>query len=512
MSEEYYLKMSNITKAFGSVVANDKVNLNVKGGEIHALLGENGAGKSTLMNMLSGIYIPDSGSISIHGKRLSLKSPEDSIRSGIGMVYQHFKLVESMTALQNIILGQKKKLFLNYDRAIRKVNEIQDKYGFDVNLNKYVYDMSVGERENLEILKVMYKGADILILDEPTAVFTPQETKKLFNLMKRMKEEGCSLIFITHKLNEVMEVADTITVLRRGRTVTTVKKEDVSTRELVDMMVGHHIDLKIDKVENNIGKTVLEITKLNLLDSQNRSILKDINLKIHEGEIVGIAGISGCGQKELCEVIARIRQFTSGKIVFEGEDITDKNSADLVKEGIGIGFIPEDRIGMGLVASMDMVDNILLKYYKKQKNYILKKDFAQKKAIEIKEELDVKTPGIHYPIKNLSGGNIQKILLGRELALNPKLILMGYPVRGLDINTCYTIYNLINEEKKKGNAVLFVGEDLDVLLNMCDRIIVMCRGRITGNFKSSEVTKEIIGFRMLDNNYKDDETYENKVC
>ncbi|OBR90421.1 MULTISPECIES: ABC transporter ATP-binding protein [Clostridium] len=512
MNEEYYLTMKNITKKFGDVVANNNVNFNVKGGEIHALLGENGAGKSTLMNMLSGIYIPDGGSIFIHGKEIRFKSPTDAIKSGIGMIYQHFKLIESMTAIQNIILGKKKKLFLNYDKEVKKVQQIKDKYGFDVDLNKYVYDMSVGERENLEILKVLYRGADILILDEPTAVFTPQETKKLFNLMKRMKKEGCSIIFITHKLDEVMEVADTITILRKGESVETVTKDSTTPKELVDKMIGYHVDLAIERSNTTIGKSILKVSDLNLINDLNIPILKNINFEIHEGEVVGVAGISGCGQKELCEAISGITKISSGKIEFQGKDITDKDASKLSKENLGISFIPEDRLGMGLVGSMDMVDNVFLKYYKKQKGLLLKKDDVEKKAEKIKEDLEVKTPSIHYPIKNLSGGNIQKILLGRELGLNPKLILMGYPVRGLDINTCYTIYNLVNEEKKKGTGILFVGEDLDILLSICDRIIVMYSGEITGNFESKNVTKETIGYKMLGNKRKGDEIYENEVC
>ncbi|MBV4416197.1 ABC transporter ATP-binding protein [Clostridium tyrobutyricum] len=512
MNKEYYLSMKNITKKFGDVVANNNINFNVKGGEIHALLGENGAGKSTLMNMLSGIYIPDGGSIFIHGREARFKSPTDAIKSGVGMIYQHFKLIESMTAIQNILLGNKRKIFLNYDQELKKIQKIQDKYGFDVDLNKYVYDMSVGERENLEILKVLCRGADILILDEPTAVFTPQETKKLFDLMNRMKKEGCSIIFITHKLDEVMEVADSITILRKGESVETVKKEDTTPKELVDKMIGYHVDLAIKRSNTSIGKTILKVSDLNLINDANIPVLKNINFEIHEGEVVGIAGISGCGQKELCEAIAGVTKISSGKIEFEGKDITCKDSAKLAKENIGISFVPEDRIGMGLVGSMDMVDNVLLKHYKYQKGYILKKDDMEKESQKIKDDLDVKTPNIHYPIKNLSGGNIQKILLGRELGLNPKLLLMGYPVRGLDINTCYTIYNLVNKEKEKGTGVLFVGEDLDILLNLCDRIIVMHSGEITGNFESEKATKEIIGYKMLGNNYKGDEVYENEIC
>lgn len=511
MSSEL-ISVRNITKTFGKVVANSNVDFSVDAGEIHALLGENGAGKSTLMNMLSGVYTPDSGSIFIHGKEVQFSSPKDSIKAGVGMVFQHFKLVESMTAIQNIILGQNNKLFIDEKNTSNCINEICEKFGFNIDLNKYVYDMSVGERQNLEILKILYRGADILILDEPTSVFTPQETKILFNIMNRIKEQGCAVIFITHKLDEVMEVADRITILRKGEAVCTVDKKTTNPKNLTELMVGKEMDLFIDKVKGKAGDIVLQVSNLNILSSDNIRLLKDVSFEIKEGEVFGVAGIAGCGQKELCEAITGICNIESGKIIFQGQDISGKSSKEMMKDNIAIGFIPEDRLGMGLVGSMNIVDNLMLKDYKSQKGLLLNRKPLIEKAKKLVKKLEVKTPGIFYPIRYLSGGNIQKILLGRELSLNPKLIVMAYPVRGLDINTCYTIYNLINEEKQKGNSILFVGEDLDVLMKLCDRIMVLNSGNVTGILDAEDATKEKLGMLMVSNADKGGDNYDDTAC
>ncbi|AJA46378.1 ABC transporter [Clostridium pasteurianum DSM 525 = ATCC 6013] len=511
MSSEL-ISVKNITKVFGKVIANSNIDFSVNAGEIHALLGENGAGKSTLMNMLSGVYTPDSGSIFIHGEKVHFSSPKDSIKAGVGMVFQHFKLVESMTARQNILLGQNNKLFIDEKNTSNSINEICEKFGFNIDLDKYVYDMSVGERQNLEILKILYRGADILILDEPTSVFTPQETKKLFNIMNRIKEQGCAVIFITHKLDEVMEVADRITILRKGEAICTVDKKTTNPKNLTELMVGKEMDLFIDRVEYKPGDTVLKVSNLNVLGSDNVKLLKDVNFEIKEGEIFGVAGIAGCGQKELCEAITGICNIESGKIIFKGQDISGKSSKEMMKNNIAIGFIPEDRLGMGLVGSMNIVDNLMLKDYKNQKGLLLNRRPLIEKAKKLVEKLEVKTPGIFYPIRYLSGGNIQKILLGRELSLNPKLIVMAYPVRGLDINTCYTIYNLINEEKQKGNSVLFVGEDLDVLMKLCDRIMVLNSGNVTGILEAKDATKEKLGMLMVSNADKGGDNYDDTAC
>ncbi|KGM95789.1 ABC transporter ATP-binding protein [Clostridium novyi A str. 4552] len=492
-----YIKMNNITKRFGKVIANNNINLEVYGGEVHALLGENGAGKSTLMNMLSGVYTPDGGSILVHGKEVKFASPKDAIDSGIGMIYQHFKLVDNMTAVENIIFGQKGKLFLNKRKNIQKIQDIIDKFNLEVELNKNVYEMSVGEKQNLEILKVLYRGANILILDEPTAVFTPQESEKLFKIIEKMKSEGCAVIFITHKMDEVMKMADRITILRKGETIKTVNKKDSNPKELTELMVGRSVELSIKTVPFKKENKLLEIKNLKVLNEDKLEIIKNINFDVFKGEILGIAGVAGSGQKELCEAIAGIHKVKDGEIIFEGENIEGQNPRDIITKGISMSFIPEDRLGMGLVASMDMVDNILLKNYQSQKGMFIKRKPMEAKAKEMVSTLEIKTPSINYPIRYLSGGNIQKILLGRELSLNPKLLIMAYPVRGLDINTCYTIYELINEEKKKGSSVIYIGEDLDVLMELCDRVMVMYNGEITGILNAKNTSREEIGMLMV---------------
>lgn len=491
-----FIKMENIKKTFGKVVANNNINLSIYGGEVHALLGENGAGKSTLMNMLSGVYTPDSGSIYIKGKKVEFKSPTDAIHSGIGMIYQHFKLVDNMSGEENIILGQKNGIFVSKKSIRNKINEICKKYDISTDLTKKVEDMSVGEKQIVEILKVLYRGANILILDEPTTVFTVVEVEKLFNIINKMKENGCAVIFISHKMEEVMSICDKITVLRKGEVITTINKEEASPKMLAELMVGEEVELSINKEKVRIGKEVLSIKNLSLYNEDKIEILKNISFNIHRGEVVGIAGIAGSGQRELCEAIAGITPVKQGEITVDSESIIGKTPREIINKGVSMSFVPEDRLGMGLVASMDMVDNLLLKSYHHQKGLLINKKDMIEKANQIKEELDIKTPDIYHPIKNLSGGNIQKILLGRELDVNPNLLIMAYPVRGLDINTCYTIYNLINDQKKKGVGVLYIGEDLDVLIQLCDRILVMCNGEVKGELMSFEATKEKIGLLM----------------
>ncbi|GIM27365.1 ABC transporter [Clostridium polyendosporum] len=491
------ISLKGISKSFGKVAANKNINLNIYPGEIHALLGENGAGKSTLISIISGVYSPDSGNIEFNGNKVKFTSPKEAMNCGIGTIYQHFKLVEAMTARENIVLGHKGGIFSNKKKSDEEIKSISDRYGLEVDLNKYVSDMSVGERQNLEILKVLYRGAKVLILDEPTTVFTPQETEKLFKIMRKMKEQGCALIFISHKMDEVMEICDKITILRKGETIKTLHKEKTNPKEITDLMVGRSIDLSIEKVDCKIGKELLKVNNLTVLNEEGAEALKKLSFHIREGEVLGIAGIAGSGQKELCEAIAGISKVKNGQIVFEGENLEGKNPREFVKKGISMSFIPEDRLGMGLVASMDMVDNLLLKSYYTEKGFLINRKPIADKAKSLKKALEIKTPSIHYPIKYLSGGNIQKILLGRELSSNPKLLIMAYPVRGLDINTCFTIYNLINEAKSKGTAVLFVGEDLDVLMQLCDRIMVLCDGAESGTIKAEEATREKLGLMMV---------------
>lgn len=505
------IKVENITKTFGKVIANKNVNFEAKPGEIHCLLGENGAGKSTLMSILSGVYTPDNGSIFVEGKKVKFNSPRDSIKHGIGMVYQHFKLIESMTALQNILLGNSRGIFSKTKEKQKEIKEIIDKYGFDVDLNKLVSNMSVGEKENLEILKVVYRGARVLVLDEPTAVFTPQETEKLFSVMKKMKEDGCAIIFITHKLDEVMEVADRITILRKGETVATISKDKANPQILTELMVGRKVDLSIKSVKPKLGREILKVENLKVKNKEALDAVKGISFSIKEGEVLGIAGITGSGQKELCEAIAGIIPVEAGKIFFENKDITNIDSSKYFKEDIKLSYIPEDRLGMGLVGDMGIADNLLLKSYKKQKGLFINKKSSKDEANSLVKDLGVKTEGIEYPIKYMSGGNIQKVLLGRELNSNPKLIIMAYPVRGLDIRTCYAIYDLVIREKQKGSAILFIGEDLDVLMEISDRIMVMYSGEVTGIIESEKATRENIGLMMMGR--KDiGEEYVNEVC
>ncbi|MEA4849286.1 MAG: ABC transporter ATP-binding protein [Clostridiaceae bacterium] len=495
--ENNYVSMKNINKSFGKVVANKNINLTVSQGEIHALLGENGSGKSTLMNMLSGVYTPDSGSIFIKGKEVQFAAPKDAINAGIGMIYQHFKLIDVLTAKENIILGQKSSLFLDQKELSEKIREMSARFQLDIDPDKKVYNMSVGEKQTLEILKVLYRGAEILILDEPTAVLTPQEIEKLFKIMNRMKEEGCAVIFITHKMNEVMEVADRITVLRKGETVRTVDKASTDPRQLTELMMGCPVDLSIKRVETEKSKVAMQVRNLTAFNAEGVKVLKDISFDIYGGEILGVAGIAGSGQKELCEAIAGLYPVKQGEIIFEGEDLVGKSPSDIIAKGISMSFIPEDRLGMGLVASMDIVNNIVLKLYQKQKGIFISRKPAEKKSREVIERLSIQTPGINHPVRKLSGGNIQKVLLGRELDSKPQVLITAYPVRGLDINSCYTIYNILNEEKQKGVAVLYIGEDLDVLLELCDRIMVLCAGEVTGIADARNITKEEIGLMMV---------------
>jgi len=488
--------MEGITKTFGKVVANHNVNLEIKFGEIHALLGENGAGKSTLVNMLSGIYSPDSGSIYIRGKEVKITSPRVAQELGIGMIHQHFKLVEVMTAKENIILGLKTGFFLKQENLSKEIKEISARYGLEVEPDKKVYEMSVGEKQNLEILKVLYRGADILILDEPTAVLTPQETARLFEIVRRLKEKGCAVVFITHKMNEVMEIADRISVLRKGEVVKTVDKDKITSKELAELMVGHPVDLSIKREQGVRDGVCLEVKNLQAYNEEGVAVLKDISFTIAKGEILGVAGVAGSGQKELCEAIAGLYPVHSGEIIFNGESLIHMTPREIITKGISMSFVPEDRLGMGLVASMDIVDNLILKEYHTQKGLFIKRRPIAEKAHEIVEKLDISTPDIYTPIRQLSGGNIQKVLVGRELASQPKLLITAYPVRGLDINVSYRIYDLLNEEKKKGVAILFVGEDLDVLRELCDRIMVICDGEVTGIVDAGKVSKEQLGLLM----------------
>ncbi len=496
MSEPYAIEMQGITKTFGSVVANDAVNLAVRSGEILALLGENGSGKTTLMNMLSGIYKPDSGTIRMDGKEVSIDSPEDSKRLGIGMVHQHFKLVNSFSAADNIWMGKEKPgLVLKKDRYAQ-IEEIARKFDFDIDPRKKVYNMSVSEKQTLEIIKVLYYGAKVIILDEPTAVLTVQEIQKLFGVLRRMKEEGHAIIIITHKLNEVMEISDRVAILRKGKYITTVDTKDTGEQALTEWMVGHKVDLNIQRPVVEKTRPLLEIRDLTIRSDEGAIAIDGVNLYIRGGEILGVAGIAGCGQKELCEAIAGLRPIEKGQMIHKGENIVGLPPKAILEKGISMSFIPEDRLGMGLAPSMSITDNMILKSYANTKGLFVDRKVGREAAQQVIEELEVVTPSTATPVRRLSGGNVQKVLLGREIKAGPNVIVTAYPVRGLDINSSYAIYNILNRQKEAGVGILFVGEDLDVMMALCDKILVLCHGQVMGVVHAHKTTKEELGLMM----------------
>ena len=565
------IELKGITKRFGEVLANNNVNLTLKKGEILAILGENGSGKTTLMNMISGIYYPDEGQIFINGEEVQIRSPQDAFDKHIGMIHQHFKLVDIFTAADNIILGEKmpktdKNVFKNCFRAIKynylarsRVKTLQkyiEKYGFEIDLSKKIYDMSVSEKQTVEIIKVLYRGANILILDEPTAVLTPQEIRKLFDVLRKMRDDGKAIIIITHKLNEVMEISDRVSVLRKGEYIATVNTAETNYKELTEMMVGKKIDLNIERKEPVNPKPRLIINNLTILNKDGRKAIDDISFTINGGEILGIAGIAGNGQKELLEGIAGLQHLESGEIIFHNPkenkpvtffhndiaqirekaekgmfhypdgtpvvlkgksnneikklveqeqilyyedeiiDLKDKKPREIQELGIKLSFVPEDRLNMGLVGNMSIVDNMLLRSYRKGKTIFLNRKRPKNLADKIIDDLEVVTPSDATPVRRLSGGNVQKVLVGREISSSPKVLMAAYPVRGLDINSSYLIYNLLNEQKEKNVAVVFVGEDLDVLLQLCDRILVLCGGKISGIVDGRTAKKDEVGLLM----------------
>ncbi len=553
--------MRGITKRFGSVVANNHVDLDVYRGEILAVLGENGCGKTTLMNMIAGIYYPDEGKIFMDNQEVVIRSPKDAFRHRIGMIHQHFKLVDLFTAAENIVLGVEESGRYNPAAIASQVNEITKKYGFQLDPEKKIYEMSVSEKQTVEIIKVLYRGADILILDEPTAVLTPQEIDRLFQVLHRMKSDGKSIIIITHKLNEVLAVSDRVAILRKGEHIATVNTPETNESQLTEMMVGKKVSLNINRTLPVNPSPRLEIKNLNLDDADGLHVLTDISFTVNGGEILGIAGIAGSGQRELLESIAGLQPVKSGEIIFHNpkkdkpvtffhksmkrvreleslgmfhdekgnpvsfdgmsnqairkwvesgnvlfnEDeimsLRDKDPLQIRELGVRLSFVPEDRLGMGLVGSMGITDNMMLRSYRKGHMGMLDRKKPRALADEIIQDLQVVTPGVNTPVRRLSGGNVQKVLVGREIAFTPKVLMAAYPVRGLDINSSYAIYNLLNQQKQQGVAVIFVGEDLDVLLELCDRILVMNSGTVTGIVDARTAVKEEIGLLMTKTNY-----------
>ena len=495
------VELKGITKTFGSIVANSDCSLTVEKGEILSVLGENGSGKTTLMNMLAGIYFPDAGQIFVNGEEVVIRSPKDAFKYNIGMIHQHFKLVDVFTATENIVLGMHDEEKFNLAEAEKKVRQITERYGFAVDLKKKIYEMSVSEKQTVEIIKVLYRGANILILDEPTAVLTPQETRRLFDVLRRMREDGKSIIIITHKLHEVLEISDRVVILRKGKNVGNVATKDATEQSLTEMMVGEKIDLHIERTAPKDPQERLRVEHLTVRNKEGSHVLEDVNFTANGGEILGIAGISGCGQKELLEAIAGLHPVAEGSIQFTPEgkpasELVGKTPMQIKKAGVAMAFVPEDRLGMGLVGTMGMTDNMMLKSYGEGRSPLVDHRAPRELAEKIRKELGVVTPGLNTPVSRLSGGNVQKVLVGRELAASPIVLMTAYAVRGLDINTSYTIYNLLNEQKEKGVAVIYVGEDLDVLLELCDRILVLCGGKANGMLDAHTTTKEEVGLRM----------------
>ncbi len=496
------IEFKNISKHFGSVTANSNISFSVYEGEVLALLGENGSGKTTLMNMLAGIYYPDEGEIFVDEKEVNIQSPADALALKIGMVHQHFKLVDSFSALENIVLGLPAKNRQDLENAREVCEEICEKYGFELNLNSIVHDMNVSEKQTLEIVKVLYRGAEILILDEPTTVLTPQESRKLFDVIRNMKKDNKAIIIITHKLQEVLDISDSVVILRKGEFVKEVVTKETDAQQLTNLMVGEQVKLNIERdlVEEKIKR--LEIRNLSVRNPEGKLAVDYASFDVYSGEILGIAGISGNGQKELLEgIMALSTPEASSSITYYStshgvHQLVGLDTRKIVQLGLHLAFVPEDRLGMGLVGSMGMTSNFLLKKYYKGNGLFLKKKQSRDLASQIKEELQVNTPDLEFPVRRLSGGNVQKVLVGREITSKPTVLMTAYAVRGLDINTSYSIYNLLNEQKKKGVAVVYVGEDLDVLMALCDRILVLCEGKVNGILDGRLAGKDEIGYLM----------------
>ena len=576
MKQEKVIELKGITKTFGEVVANKNVNLDLYKGEILSILGENGSGKTSAMNVIAGIYTPEEGSIYIKGEEVVLKSPHDSISRGVGMVHQHFKLVDVFTAAENVVLGLTKEDNIRFaeknniqikdekgrikkftkKETIQHIKDMCDKYGFEIDPNKKVYNMTVSEKQTLEIIKVLYRGVDILILDEPTAVLTPQEIRHLFDVVKNMKNDGKSIVIITHKLNEVMEISDRVAIFRKGEHIATVNTKDTNEKDLTDMMMGEKVSLEIHRSEPQNVANRLYVRNITVKNNEGLDVIKNISFVVRSGEILGIAGISGSGQKELLEAIQGLRPVETGQIIFHNPKknkpvtfyhktlrkvkelaannkfhyendtavnftgMSNKEIVKLVNEGkiifnedeiinlkglnplqirslgIRLSFVPEDRLGMGLVSEMNIVDNMMLRSYRHGHRGLLDRKKPKSLAEQIIQELHVSTPSTSIAVSKLSGGNVQKILVGREIAFAPKVFMAAYPVRGLDVNSSYLIYSLLDKQKKEGIGVIYVGEDLDVLIDLCDRIIVLADGKITGVVDARKTNKEEIGLLM----------------
>lgn len=494
------VRMRHVSKSFGSVQANADVDLDIYRGEILSLLGENGSGKTTLMNMLSGLYFPDTGEIEIDGQPATIASPHDAFGYRIGMVHQHFKLVNVFTAVENIVLGLDEGRF-DLDAAATRIREICDEYGFDVDPNQKVYSMTVSQKQTVEIVKILYRGADILILDEPTDVLTPQESERLFDVLRNMRDAGKAIVIITHKLAEVQEISDRVVVLRKGCNVGEMVTSEVTPQQMTNMMVGRQVTLNIDRPEPTDVRERICVEGITVRNAVGVRAIEDVSFSINSGEILGIAGISGSGQKELLEAIAGLQPVESGSVRYIEDDgssteLIGCDVQEIAKKGVSLAFVPEDRLGMGLVGNMDLADNMMLRSFRDGISPFTNRKAPRHLAERVIDELEVNTPGTATPVRRLSGGNVQKVLVGREIASAPTVLLSAYAVRGLDVNSSYTIYGLLNKQKQEGVAVVYVGEDLDVLVELCDRILVLCDGKVSGIVDGRTTDKNQVGLLM----------------
>ena len=499
---EYAVEMHNISKQFPLVLANDDVTFNVQKGEIHALVGENGAGKSTLMNILYGLLHADSGTLAVDGKAAHFTGPGDAIARGIGMVHQHFMLIPPLTVAENVVLGQEpsKRGFVDKASANQTVKALSDQYGLKVDPTAKVETLSVGIEQRIEIIKVLYRGAEILILDEPTAVLTPQEVDELFEILGSLKDQGKTIIFITHKLQEVMAVANTVTVMRRGKVVGTVSTQDTTRQDIATMMVGRQVLFRVERTQAEPGEVVLMVKDLNALDNKDLPALRDISFSVREGEILGIAGVEGNGQTELVEVLTGLRKARSGQVELNGQVITNY-SPRLIREK-GTGHIPEDRHRRGLVLDFTVAQNMVLGiHYRKPFVRHLGLDVInfgpiREKAQRLLKEFDIRPPDHENLAGNLSGGNQQKVIVAREFDQNPKLLIAAQPTRGIDVGSIEFIHQRLLQARDKGKAVLLISADLEEILSISDRIAVMYEGQIVGTLEPAEATEERLGLMM----------------
>jgi len=489
--------MCGIVKRFPGVLAIDHVDFDLRTGEIHALLGENGAGKSTLMNVLAGLYRPDSGTIRIHGNPISLRSPRDAIERGIGMVHQHFMLVPSQTVTENILLGLDDPRFLmRLARYDRRVAELGERFGLKVDPQARIWQLSVGEQQRVEILKTLYRGADVLIMDEPTAVLAPQEIEELFNVLRSMKAQGKSIVFISHKLREVMAVADRITVLRKGR-VTASGLEALSTNaaELARLMVGREVLFRVEKTCRGGGRVVLSVEDVHALSDKGLPALRGVSLQVRSGEVLGIAGVASNGQRELAEVITGLRRCTAGRVLIHGQDIGKRSTASAIRRGVA--HVPEDRTGVGSAPNLSLTDNLIMKRYHEPplaRGWVIDRPVARQHASELKTDYEIDAPSVDTPARSLSGGNLQRLILAREISGSPNLLVAVQPTRGLDVGAIEGVQRLLLAQREAGAAILLISEELNELFSLSDRIAVIYEGEIVGELL--EPDRETVGLMM----------------